>query len=334
MKVLHLPFGAQMIVLCKALREIGIDATSCHFRRSKFNFKSDICLNLQEVPEDERIEKQREFFIDAVKEYDVFHFHFGETFLPDKSELQYLKKLGKKIVVQHRGSDVRLLDIARSLGNPYVRVKKRTADQIVSDLQRLSSHSDHAIVADHELLPYVQKYYKQVHIIRQAVELDKLVPLYPSITNEKPLIIHAPSHRRIKGTEFVLKAVKQLSEKGYCFQFQLIEDTPNDEAVKQYQQAQIVIDQLLIGSFGVFSLEAMAFGKPVICYIREGLRHKYPPNLPIINANPNNIYDKLKKLLRRPERWHQIGAEGRKYVEEHHDSLLIAKQLADLYNRL
>ncbi|MDQ0255330.1 hypothetical protein J2S74_002712 [Evansella vedderi] len=41
------------------------------------------------------MQKRREFLAGAAKEYDIFHFHFGNTFLPDYSDLAYLKQFGK-----------------------------------------------------------------------------------------------------------------------------------------------------------------------------------------------------------------------------------------------
>jgi glycosyltransferase involved in cell wall biosynthesis len=337
LKVLHLSYGGQMVEMCHALREVGINATSCHFREKTFKFKPDICLHLNQYLDEDKDKKREEFFQQAVKEFDVFHFHYGETFFPDGRDLPLLKKMGKKVVIQHRGSDVRVLSIARKFNNPYVRIKSgksRSKSAIVTKLKQLSSYIDHAIVADHELYPYVKKYYKNVHIIRQAVNLKKFVPDYPSPKQNKPLIIHAPTNTNVKGTEYVLQAIKRLERKGLSFEFKLIEKMKHEEALKLYRRADIVIDQLLIGSFGIFSLEAMAFGKPVVCYIRDGLTEKYPGKLPLVNANPETLYDILKNLVKNQQRRHKYGVKGRRYVEENYDSIMVAKQLATLYRSL
>lgn len=337
MKVLHLSFGGQMIEMCNALKELGIDATSCHYREKTFRFKPDLCLHLDKCSGEKQEEKRAAFFHQAAQDYDVFHFHYGETFFPDRSDLPILKKMGKKVVIQHRGSDVRILSVARSFNNPYVRIKEgrsRRKSVIVNKLKDLSSYIDHVIVADHELYPYVKNYYKHVHIIRQAVNIKKLIPEYPSPLQDKPLIIHAPTNTNVKGTDYVLKAIKRMEKKGLSFNFKLIEKMKHEEALKLYRTADIIIDQLLIGSFGIFSLEAMALGKPVVCYIREGMTEKYPGKLPIINANPETLYDTLKYLVKHPEKRYKAGYRGRRYVEEYHDSLMIAKQLAALYKSL
>jgi glycosyltransferase involved in cell wall biosynthesis len=334
MRALHLPYGGQMITLCSALREAGVEATSCHFHRSNFNFKADICLDLQHVPDKKHESLKRELLNQVIDQYDIFHFHFGMTFFDDHSDLEYLKQRGKKVIVQHRGSDVRRLSIARSYGNPYVLVKYPDEHKLVSELETLSAYIDHAIVADHELYPYVQNFYKHVHLIRQAIDLRKFEPSYPSADIKAPLIVHAPSHPKIKGTDYIKQAIDQLVKKKYPLQFQIVQRVPHPEAIQIYKQADLIVDQLRIGSFGILSLEGMALGKPVVCYIREGLMDLYPEDLPIVNANPGNIYETLKSLIRNPKQLRELGLIGRRYVEDHHDSLKIAKQLAELYRQL
>lgn len=332
MKVLHYGFGGQMIVMCEALKKIGIDATSCHMMQTPQNFKADIYFEQKDYSK----EQLHQRLLDMSKQYDVFHFHFGRTFMFDRSDLPYLKKLGKKMIVQHRGSDVRRLSIARTFNNPYVTIKKQffNEEKRISILKNLSSSIDHAIVADHELLPYITNFYKNIHLVPQAIHVNNFNPLYPAVTNEVPLIIHSPTHYKVKGTKYVLAAVNQLRKEGYRFTFQLMSDLPHDQAIKLYRKADIIIDQLMIGSFGIFSLEAMALGKPVICFIRNDLIEKYPKDLPIVNANPKTIYSKLKSLLTNPKQRYQLGVQGRQFVETYHDSLMIAEKLKGLYQEI
>lgn len=337
MKVLHLPVGKQMIEMCEALRQIGVDATSCHFRQHNVPLHPDECLHLERLSHTDRMKKREAFLAEAVKHYDIFHFHFGETFIKDRSDLEFLKKHGKKLVVQHRGSDVRMLSIARSFDNPYARVKtgrRREEKQIVNKLKSLSKYIDHAIVADHELRPYIHNYYKNIHELRQFITLDKFSPQYPLKQNNKPLIVHAPTNHYLKGTEYVLQAIERMRRKGLLFDFQLIEGLTHEEAIRSYRKADIIIDQLLQGSFGVFGLEGMALGKPVICYIRDKLKDKYPSDLPIVSANPATCYDELKQLVRKPDLRHTLGIAGREYVEKYYDSRKLAEELKEIYKKL
>lgn len=324
-----------MIVLCKALREQGIDAQALHFR--KRGYEPDLILHLQQAdPADHNSIKQR-FLKQAVEEIDIFHFHYGTTFFEDFSDLEYLKKRGKVLIMQHRGSDARRLSIARNAGNPFVQVKRSerySEETIVRNLKRFSTVIDHAVVADHELAGHVQGYYKHVHLIRQAIDLPQFAPTYPQPGNERPFIIHAPTHQNVKGTDYVLRAIERLRHEGYAFEFDVVRNKKHKEALRLYKRADIVIDQLLIGSFGIFSLEAMALGKPVLCFVRDDLVQHYPPGLPIVNANPMTIYEQLRLLITAPGRREQLGRMGRAYVETYYKPSIAAGRLAGLYRQL
>lgn len=334
MRVLHIPEGGlPMINLCRALRSKGINATACHFYGNRFNFESDVCLNLGNVPKSSREKKMKQYLNKAINQYDIFHFHFGSTFLPDKSDLEILKKAGKKMVVHHRGSDARLLSSAKKK-NPFVRVKPEwTEEKIRDNLTKLSKYVDHAIALDYEIQSYISDYYQNTHVIPHIVDIASLQPNYPK-GNKKPLIVHAPTKRQLKGTEFILEAVEQLQNDGTSFDFQLIEGMDHQETMNLIAKADIVIDQLRIGSPGFLSTEAMALGKPIICYIREDLVDEYPDDFPIVNANPDTITDVLSDLINQPAKWKELGVKGRAYVKQYHSATNVVNQYISLYKEL
>ena len=98
-----------------------------------------------------------------------------------------------------------------------------------------------------------------------------------------------------------------------------------------YSMADIIVDQLIVGSHGVFACEAMALGKPVICYILDELLPTYPSGFPVINANPNNVKKVLEELICSPETRYEIGKKSRIYVEKVHDIKVVASKLLKIY---
>ncbi|MDQ6421277.1 glycosyltransferase family 4 protein [Paenibacillus sp. LHD-117] len=329
------PHGIGIGTLAPALRSRGVDATSCSFYKDVYSYLSDVCLNLDQNPMDLRAKIRDAYFEEALETYDIFHFHFGSTFYePDKRDLQLLKTMGKKLIVHHNGSDVRLLSVARSFNNPYVFVKETWPEEKVhANMRLLSSYIDHTIINDYELMPYVKPYYKHVHVVPYTIDVHQIKPFYPA-PDSQPLIVHAPSHREVKGTEFVIAAVERLKKEGHEFQFKLLENLPHTEVMQLYRKSTIVIDQLRIGTYANLSIEAMAMGKPVICYIRDDLRSTFPPGLPIVSANPDTIYEVLKDLLYRPEDWRRLGMVGRSYVEQNHGYGNVAQKLINVYKQL
>ena len=94
------------------------------------------------------------------------------------------------------------------------------------------------------------------------------------------------------------------------------------------------MDQVVGGSHGLATLEAMAFGKPVVCYIKPSLVPKFPPELPIVNANQDNLAEVLAGLLADGARRQRIGRQSRAYVEKYHDAHDVARRLVTIYEEL
>jgi glycosyltransferase involved in cell wall biosynthesis len=95
--------------------------------------------------------------------------------------------------------------------------------------------------------------------------------------------------------------------------------------------ADIVIDQVLMGAYGVSAVEAMALGKPTICYLRDDLKAYYPGDMPLINADPNCLGDRIVELVARRSEWGDIGRRSREYVLKHHDGANVIRRLFPYY---
>jgi glycosyltransferase involved in cell wall biosynthesis len=169
-------------------------------------------------------------------------------------------------------------------------------------------------------------------VIPPGVDLAQIQPEPPS-ERERPLIVHAPSSRRRKGTEHVIAAVDALDA-----DLELVEGLRHDEAFERYRAADIVVDQLNAGWYGLFAIEAMALGKPVVTFLHdEALRRTegaLGTRVPIVNATAETLREALRPLVTDAARRREIGVESRSYVEQVHDVERVADRLLDLYARL
>lgn len=334
LRILHAPnnIANQANIIARAQRELGYSSWSCDFSNNWFNYKSDQCLDLEKLNNKyHRIFRMSQFFLNSILKYNVFHFYFGNTLLPRYYDLPILKRMNKKMVMQYLGSDIRQKSIAERK-NKFLQVKVKDEKEIRHRISTVAKYIKTAIV-DYELQEYIQGYFEKIVIMRAALNIQDYRPAIPSLYKKIPLIVHAPSDKRIKGTEYVLQAIDKLKEE-YDFKFKLVRGLNHEEAKNIYEKADIIVDQLLGGSHGVFSIEAMALGKPVICYIREDLKDKYPKDLPIISANPDTIYSVLKILIEDAKLRHELGEKGRVYVEKYHDARKIAGELIKVYESL
>ena len=94
------------------------------------------------------------------------------------------------------------------------------------------------------------------------------------------------------------------------------------------------MDQLCIGWYANFAIECMALGKPVIVYIRGCLEDSADPSVAIENANPDNIKEKLRALIKDFDRRSELGKLGRQYVEQVHDVRKVVPQWIDVYTKV
>lgn len=131
--------------------------------------------------------------------------------------------------------------------------------------------------------------------------------------------------RNIKGSPYVVAAIERLKAEGHPVEYYYITDKLSNQMRFYQAQADIVVEQLIYGWWGSTGVEAMALGKPVICYLRPSWREfffqTFPEytRLPIVEANTDNIYDVLKKLVADEVYRRQKGEESRRFAETHFD---------------
>ena len=154
------------------LKEKGYDVTRIEYYDKIYDFKTDIFYNISQIKDkNKKIIRSREIANELIPDYDIFHFMYGRTLARDYSDIEMFKKLNKKIVMHHNGSDIRIYSQAIKQ-NPYFSLikedffdkkKKLAENEIKEKLELLSNHIDDCIVMDYELYEYVKDYYKNVH---------------------------------------------------------------------------------------------------------------------------------------------------------------------------
>lgn len=62
------------------------------------------------------------------------------------------------------------------------------------------------------------------------------------------------------------------------------------------------------------------------CFIHQSLLSIYPSTLPIVNANIDNLPQKLAILIKDGNLRYKLDVEGRKYVENYHSEEVYYKK--------
>ena len=218
-----------------------------------------------------------------------------------------LRALRKKSVFHYLGSDIR----------------GKTREQLA-----YGKRADAEIVGSYDAIRWVP----EAHVIPPGLDLRPFTPVPPS-DNPRPLVVHAPSSREKKGTQHVIEACAQLP-----VELDIVEGVPHDVARERYARADIVVDQLNAGWHGVFALESMALGKPVVTYLKPDVVERsaegYGIRIPIVPATKETLVETLLPLVEQPALRREIGAQSRAYVERVHDIDRVADRLVDLYRSL
>ena len=349
MKVLHLPLNiaSQMSVTVRALRDIGVEARGLAHHNSVLCDATAI--------EDYQVVSRKQHPIRgviktaiwwraverAIRWADVIHWHFRTSTVPFGLDLKYCAWLDKARLVEFWGSDIRIPQIVCA-NNPYAlqmyqRSKSHPQESLKHSIKvqaRFARHGFECLIPGDELPIFVQdNIFPEPFRTRQRVMTSDYQPRYPDPNNQRPLVVHTPSHRGKKGTESVLAAVAALKD-SYDFDFQLIENVPHVEALKMVSQCDIMLDQFVLSGYGLAASEAMALGKPTFCYIAPTHVCHYPSDLPIIIANQDNLKTVLGELLANGQRRMEIGQRSRAFVEKFHDAHKLARELVAIYEKL
>jgi hypothetical protein len=347
MRVLHLPLNIASIPshTVRGLRHYDVDARGLIFSADRVQTVDGLRLVRADSANGvtRKLQKTRWLaaFLWEVSRADVLHWYFGAIILPKALDLALVRMLRKPAIVEWMGSEIRIPDLeftensyykeAFSRGYEYASLESLTGSR---RLQAAFSESGFACAADLGMLPYIQRdIFPQVHILRRRLVVADYEPSFPILNNDLPLIVHSPTAPVTKGTAVVLAAIEQLSKRAR-FDFRLIQGIPRDRALEIIQNCDVFLDQFVLGDYGMAAIEAMAFGKPVVCYVKPSLERAYGPDLPIVNATQESVTDVLADLLADGARRHEVGLRSRAYVERHHDAIKIAGEMKSIYEDL
>jgi glycosyltransferase involved in cell wall biosynthesis len=290
----------------QALRRKGVDAKLVVVERQKLHPEADWSLD-RPAGFWGRQAVQWPAFLRLLPKTDVFHFYFGWTLVPRRVQWPLLKAARRRSVLHFLGSDIR----------------GKAPEQLA-----YARGADARIVGSYDALRWVP----DAHVVPPGLDLREYTPV-PSEDRRRPIVLHAPSSRRRKGTEHVIAACE-----GLDVDLDIVEGLRHDEALRHYERADIVVDQLNAGWYGIFALEAMALGKPVLGYLREEAvretKRALGAEVPIVPVTKETLHERIAQLAASADERRRIGASSRAYVEHVHDADKGADRLIAIYGSL
>lgn len=275
------------------------------------------------------------FLLQVIQNACLVHY-YHDTVLQSKSlDAKIFHSCKIPMAISWAGSEARIVSLACK-NNPYFFLvpNEQHDNQVRRRLERISNYVRY-VITDPELAEYSRPYFDKVFIVPQPFDLATSRYRLPEKETRRPRILHIPTNREIKGTAYVETAVEKLRTDGLSFDFDCLPPCFTQQEVRQLiAETDIYVDELRCGSYGITAIEAMASGKPALTYIREDLLEQYPKDLPLVNANPDTIYLRLKELIVDAERRREIGVKSRTYVEKNHSLEVVGAKLLQVYQEI
>ena len=309
LRVVHCPVNTAGVPWTNvlALRRRGIDASLVVFNRYALHPEADRSLELGTGFVRRQAEQWRAL-ASLLPRTDVFHFMFGLTLVPQSLQYPILRAFRKRSVMHYLGSDIR----------------GKTPEQLAS-----GKKAGAEVVGSWDAIQWVP----EAMVIPPGIDLARISPVPPK-ERRRPVVVHAPSSRRRKGTEHVLAACE-----GLDVELRIVEGLRHDEALAHYREADIVVDQLNAGWYGILAIECLGLGKPVLTFLHDEAKRRteeaYGTEVPLVGVTAETLRPRLGELVEAgPTEWRRLGEASRAYVEQVHDVERVADALVDLYEGL
>lgn len=262
--------------------------------------------------------------VEIANKADIIHFHHyidinNEDFYP--INFKSLKKRGV-IFLRHYRTEPRL-----------------TAQYAGVRIDDLYSKSIPSLVVGQ----YMERFYPTSMVVPNIIpEQNKFY--IPNNNNEgiyfSPTFEHSAwTHRwDTKGKPEVLKMLLHL-KKDKNIKIITHNKLPLKEVLISKQYAQIIIDDIITGSYHISSLEGLSMGKVVLSYLDNRTRYVInklsgSENCPIVNVHLNDAYEKLIWLLNNEDIINKTSADSRKWFKKYWSEKKMINKYSDIYKKL
>ena len=279
----------------------------------------------------------------ALIRYDVFHTFCDRGLLPasgglqiEPAEMEAIGRHGRRLYAYTYGADVRTREATLALGRYNLCVECPEPGRFCTcddekgarNIDAIRQHAT-ALVSMGDMLTYARDA-RNMHY--WPIDTAKFPETGTDwITGRTLRVGHAPNHAHFKGTQFLVDAIERLKAQGYAIELISITDVANTEVIALFKSCDVVADQFIAGFHGYTALEAMALGKPVLCYLRDSQAAIDPANCPMINCSPDTVEAVLRGCLEGDFDLAELGRRSRSYIEHYYSLEAVAIRLGKLY---
>lgn len=254
---------------------------------------------------------------------------------PARQQLDEMTRAGIDVALVWHGSDIRVPsrhaethDDSPFRGQRYAGTDR--LEQIVSDNLALAAAIDAPMfVSTPDLLAYVP----EATWLPVVIDLERWssAAKRPALDHDAlPVVAHAPSNAGLKGSELIEETMRRLHAEGLV-DYREVRAVPAARMPQVYGEADIVLDQFALGTYGVAAGEAMACGRLVISYVGDHVRgvvaERTGRSIPIIESAAADVEEAIRAVIADRRRYAAVAAEGPAFVAAVHDGTVSASVL-------
>ena len=225
--------------------------------------------------------------------------------------LEQLSRRGVKIATMFMGSEVRYYPLfKKQYGEEDWVFPQQYGASRDEKLRRLQMHEKYAdaIFSVPDQMGLATRPYHHIQVPINADDIDFNVP-----GRDRPLVVHAPTNRGVKGSEVIESALEQLRAEGVPFDYLPIDRIPHESLQNILSVADVLVDQVILHGPGWLGFEAMAAGCAGATRFLDSSPACFRP--PVHSIDRRNIVGRLRELLTDQPRRCKLAVDGRRYVE-------------------
>lgn len=289
-------------------------------------------------------------FVWVLLRFDVVVLGGGSSFF-NFHEFPLFRWLGKKVVYTLHGTDIRPPYIDGffepehyrhlvPLGNSHTDLPTRpmAASVEVARLRRrrakMIERNCQLVICSPNISHFLSKPFISFYRIGLPINVEAVTPDVAQARKRNPVprVLHAPSQRKGKGSDFIRSIVGALKEEGFAFEFIEVTNMPNIKLLEMLASCDIVIDQAFSDApVAGLAAEASALGIPVVVggYYASVWQRYIPSEIlpPVVFCRPEDMKDQVARLLQDSNLRTSLGARAQAFVASQWTELGVARRL-------
>lgn len=281
-------------------------------------------------------------FLWVLVRFDVIVLGGGSSFFNFR-EFPLLKLFNKKLIYTLHGTDIRppyidgFFDPAEYrhlIGQASERAELATKTAAVAALRRKRARTieenSTAVLCSPNICHFLSKPFVSFYQVGLPVRTD--LSADPQRHKKvRPMIVHAPSQRKGKGSDFIRLIVEQLAAEGLQFDYREVTNLSNQELLGILGQASLVIDQAYSDApVAGLAAEASALGVPVVVggYYASKWRQYISEEVlpPVVFCRPEHMKEEIRTLLSNAALRENTGEKARQFVATYWNEASVAKR--------